>query len=83
MLNLGKQRKFLSLLAATVLAFLLVGVASSSDRERDPAAILIFALIFVAVLIVIVDLNRPFEGTITVSQTAMADLLRQMSPPGQ
>lgn len=71
------------LLAATVLAFLLVGVASSSDRERDPAAILIFALIFVAVLIVIVDLNRPFEGTITVSQTAMADLLRQMSPPGQ
>jgi hypothetical protein len=71
------------LLAATVLAFLLVGVASSADRKRDPAAIMLFALIFVAVLIVIVDLNRPFEGTITISQTAMANLLRQMSPPGQ
>jgi hypothetical protein len=71
------------LLAATVLAFVSVGVASSVDRKRDPAAIMLFALIFVAVLIVIVDLNRPFEGTITISQTAMANLLRQMSPPGQ
>lgn len=68
------------LYAATVLSFLLVGVASSSDRKRDPLAILLFALAFVAVLMIIVDLDRPQQGILTVSQTALSDLLRQMTP---
>ena len=68
------------LLLATVLSFLLVGVASSADRKRDTAAMIIFALVFVAVLIVIVDLDRPQEGLLTVPQTAMTDLLRQITP---
>jgi hypothetical protein len=67
--------------AATVLSFLLVGVASSSDGKRDPIAILLFALAFVAVLIIIVDLDRPQQGLLTVSQTAISDLLRQMATP--
>jgi hypothetical protein len=45
--------------AATVLSFLLVGVASSSDGKRDPIA----------------------QGLLTVSQTALTDLLRQMTTP--
>ncbi len=65
--------------AATVLSFLLVGVASSSDGKRDPFAILLFALAFVAVLIIIVDLDRPQQGLLTVSQTALTDLLQQMT----
>jgi len=68
------------LLAATILSFLLVGVASSSDRKRDTAAMIIFALVFAAVLIVIVDLDRPQEGLLRVPQTAMTDLLRQITP---
>jgi hypothetical protein len=69
------------MLTATVLSFLLVGVASSSDGKRDPFAILLFALAFVAVLIIIVDLDRPQQGLLTVSQTALTDLLRQMTTP--
>jgi hypothetical protein len=69
------------LYAATVLSFLLVGVANSADGKRDFAAILLFALAFVAVLIIIVDLDRPQEGLLTVSQTALTDLLQQMTTP--
>ena len=68
------------LLLATVLSFMLVGVASSADRKRDTAAMIIFALVFVAVLIVIIDLDRPQEGLLRVPQTAMTDLLRQITP---
>lgn len=66
------------LYAASVLSFLLVGVASSADGKRDTVVILLFALAFVTVFIIIVDLDRPLEGLLTVSQTALSDLLRQM-----
>ena len=69
------------LYAATILSFLLVGVANSSDKERDQIALMIFALAFVAVLMIIVDLDRPQQGLLTVSQTAMEDLLRSMAAP--
>ncbi|MGD9148209.1 MAG: DUF4239 domain-containing protein [Anaerolineae bacterium] len=71
------------LYAATILSFLLVGVANSSDKERDQIALTLFALAFVAVLMIIVDLDRPQQGLLTVSQTALSDLLRQMTPPAQ
>lgn len=67
------------LYVATILSFLLVGVASSADGKRDPLAILLFALAYVAVFMIVVDLDRPQEGLLTVSQTALSDLLRQMS----
>ena len=67
------------LFAATVLSFLLVGVANSADGKRDFAAILLFALAFVAVLMIMVDLDRPQEGLLTISQTALSDLLEQMT----
>ncbi|MEZ4559069.1 MAG: hypothetical protein R3A10_05725 [Caldilineaceae bacterium] len=38
---------------------------------------------YVAVLIIIIDLNCPQQGVINVSQTALADLLRTITPPGQ
>ena len=71
---------WLVLYAATMLSFLLVGVSSGADGKRDPLAILLFALALVAVLMIIVDLDRPQQGVLTVSQTAMTDLLRQMTP---
>jgi hypothetical protein len=67
------------LYAATLLSFLLVGVANSADGKRDPFAILLFALAFVAVLMLVVDLDRAQQGLLTVSQTALSDLLRQMA----
>ena len=66
------------LYAATLLSFLLVGVASSADGKRDPMAILLFALAFVAVLMIVVDLDRPQQGLLTVSQSALSDLLQMM-----
>ena len=68
------------LFLATILSFLLVGAASSADRKRDTSAMVLFALVFSAVLIVIIDLDRPQEGLLTVPQTAMTDLLRQITP---
>ena len=70
------------LYAATILSFLLVGVSSSADGKRDPFTILLFALAFVAVLMIIVDLDRPQQGLLTVSQTALTDLLQQMTATG-
>jgi hypothetical protein len=67
--------------AATMLSFLLVGVASSADGKRDLLAILLFALALIAVLMLVVDLDRPQQGLLTVSQAAMSDLLRQMTTP--
>ena len=72
---------WLVLYAATMLSFLLVGVSSGADGKRDPLAILLFALALVAVLMIIVDLDRPQQGVLTVSQTALSDLLRQMTTP--
>lgn len=67
--------------AAMLLSFLLVGVANSADGERDFAAMLLFSLAFVAVFMIIVDLDRPQQGLINVSQTALSDLLEQMTAP--
>lgn len=71
------------LIASTVLSFLLVGVASSADRKRDIAPIVLFGLAFVAVMMIMVDLDRPHEGMLTVSQTAMTNLQRQIEPLSQ
>ncbi len=71
------------LIVAMILSFLLVGLASSVDRKRDTTAMVLFAMIFVSVLIVIADLDRPQEGLLTVSQNALSDLLRQIMPTGQ
>jgi len=67
------------LYASTILSFLLVGVASSSDGKRDLIAILIFALAYVAVLVILVDLDQPQRGILNISQTALSDLLQQMT----
>ena len=71
------------LIMSTILSFLLVGVASSADRKRDTPAIFLFAIVFTAVLTIMVDLDRPQEGLLRVSQTAMADVLRQIEPFSQ
>jgi hypothetical protein len=66
------------LYAATLFSFLLVGVSSSANGKRDTITILLFAIAFVTVFILIIDLDRPQEGLLTVSQTALSDLLAQM-----
>lgn len=80
--NLRLPRLFgLLLYAATIMSFLLVGIANSADGKRDSLAILLFALALVAVLMIIIDLDRPQDGLLTVSQTAMEDVLRRITLP--
>lgn len=72
----------LVLILSTILSFSVVGVASSADRIRDTAAIFMFSLVFTAIFVILVDLDRPQEGMLTISQTAITDLLRQITPGG-
>ena len=57
------------LYVATVLSFALVGVSSSANGKRDTLTILLFALAFVTVFMIIVDLDRAQQGILTVSQS--------------
>jgi hypothetical protein len=41
---------------------------------------LVLALVLAAVFVLILDLDRPYEGLLTVSQQAMRDLLTVMGP---
>ena len=68
------------LILSTILSFSLVGVVSSADRKRDTTTIFIFALVFTAIFMILVDLDRPQEGMLTIGQTAITDLLRQITP---
>jgi hypothetical protein len=72
----------LLLYTAMFLSFLLLGIANSGDEKRDFFPMLLFVLAFVAVLMIIVDLDRPQQGLINVSQTALLDLLQQMTVSG-
>ncbi|MEZ4717987.1 MAG: hypothetical protein R2851_18130 [Caldilineaceae bacterium] len=70
------------LVLATILSFLLIGVASSAGKRRrhvghDPLHRRLRGGAHHHH-----DLNRPQQGVISVGQT-MADLLRTITPPGQ
>lgn len=67
------------LYAATLVSFLLVGVSSSENGKRNIVPIFLFAVAFVTVFIIVVDLDRAQEGLLTVSQAALSDLLAQMT----
>ena len=67
------------LYVATLLSFLLVGINNSGDGKRDFFALLLFAMALVAVLMIIVDLNRPQQGLLTVSQQWMEELIQSMT----
>ena len=70
------------LMMATFMSFLLIGIASSADKRRAYTPIFLYALAFMAVFLIVVDLDRPLEGSVTVSQQAMKDLLRWMKAFG-
>jgi hypothetical protein len=59
---------------------LLVGVSNSANGKRDILTIFLFTLAYVTVFMIIVDLDRSQEGLLTVSQSALSNLLLQMTP---
>lgn len=67
----------------TALNMALVGYNSSFDKRRNWVALIGLSLVFSVVILLIVDLDRPTEGLLRVSQQAMLDLQRQIQAAGQ
>ncbi len=57
----------------------LVGMADSADQRRDIVTVTLLALAIVTVLLLIIDLDQPESGILTVNQQAIEDLLQQIS----
>jgi len=70
---------WLMLYGIVFVSFLLVGVASSVDGNRNFFTLVLFALGFATVLMLITDLDRPQEGLLQVSQGALEGLQQQIS----
>lgn len=62
-----------------VISMALVGFQFGLTNRRSHLAQLSLALAFSAVLLLIVDLDRPIKGWLTVSQQPMSDLQRQLN----
>jgi len=69
---------WVALYLVTVLSMVALGYhAGLSGTSRSPA-ILVLAFCFSAVMLLILDLDRPQEGMLTVSQTSMIELRQSM-----
>jgi hypothetical protein len=64
-----------------ILAMVLVGMRSSYGERRNWLGLLALVLVVSAVLLPIVDLDRPQEGLLRVSQQALLGLQRQLRIP--
>ena len=71
----------LLLIGGSVLSLAMVGFSAGLTRRRSllSAAVLVIAL--GAVITIVVDLDRPREGLIQVSQQPLIDLQQQIGPP--
>ena len=70
---------WLGLLVITMLTMGTLGVQVGLSGKRRLIAITPVALAFAVLATLMVNLNRPQSGAITVSQQAMVDLMRQMN----
>ncbi len=68
---------WLAILFVTALSVVLVGFHSGLDGERHLVAQVALVMVMTAVIILIVDLDRPQEGLLQVSQQTLIDLQRQ------
>jgi hypothetical protein len=64
-----------------ILTMALVGLQSSYSERLNWLAVLLLLLVFAAVLTLIVDLDRPWQGLLRVSQQALLDLQAQLAAP--
>jgi len=60
------------------LGMAMVGFQNSYNGKRNYFSALSVILVFTVVMMLIIDLDRPQEGLLRVSQQALIDLQRQM-----
>lgn len=61
---------------AATLTLMMVGFQTGVLESRSFVAVMALLLVFAAVLLLIIDLDRPYEGLLSVSQQALVDLQR-------
>jgi hypothetical protein len=71
----------LLLIGGSALSLGMVGYSAGLTRRRGLLNAVVLVLALGAVIMVVVDLDRPREGFIQVSQQPLIDLERQIGPP--
>jgi hypothetical protein len=71
----------LILLAGSALSLGMVGYTAGLKRRRSVLSAVVMTLILGVVLIIVIDLDRPRDGVITVSQQALIDTQQWVGPP--
>ncbi len=69
---------FATLYAVALLVLAVTGYARGAAGDKSALATLVLTLVLAAVFALILDLDRPYEGLLTVSQQAMRDVLTSM-----
>jgi hypothetical protein len=69
------------LYVVTILAMTTMGYQSGLAGSRGWVSVILLALMFATVLLLVVDLDRPHEGAIRVSQQALVDLWEKLGGP--
>jgi hypothetical protein len=70
-----------ALFAITVLALGAMGYHSGLASVTRSFAVIAVAFAFSAVIALVIDLDRPQQGFLTVSQQALIDVRQSMNPP--
>jgi hypothetical protein len=71
----------LLLVGGSALSLGMVGFSAGLTKRRSLASAVVLVLALGAVIMVVVDLDRPREGFIQVSQQPLIDVQRQIGPP--
>ena len=71
----------LLLIVGSVLGIGMVGYSAGLTERRSLISAVVLAIALGAVIMILVDLDRPREGFIQVSQQPLIDLQRQIGPP--
>lgn len=69
------------LLVGSALTLAMVGYGAGLTRRRSPLTAVVLVIALAATLTIVIDLDRPREGFIQVSQQPLLDLQRQIGPP--
>ena len=69
------------LVGGTVLTLAMVGFSAGTTGQRSVLTAVVLVLAFGAVLTLVIDIDRPRDGFITVSQVPLIRLEQQLGPP--
>ena len=69
------------LLVGSLLTLAMVDYSAGLSLRRSPLTAVALIIVLAAVITLVVDLDRPRDGFLEVSQQPLVDLLEQIGPP--